>query len=74
MTQQETSAVKVRQLTLCNKYFARVQSKYVCYPELVLRGKWLRDSGFRAGHVVDIAYEDGKLTVTIAKEQRFEDV
>jgi len=27
---------------------------------------------FKIDHVVDIAHEEGKLTITIAKEQRFE--
>lgn len=80
MIQQETSPVKVRQRTVCNRYFPRKSSasnQYrgnVLFPIIILSGKWLLDSGFRAGHVVDIAYEDGRLTITIAKEQRFEDV
>lgn len=74
-TQEEAAtAARTRQVTICNKYFARVKNKYVCFPELILRGKWLKESGFRAGHVVDIACEDCKLVITIAKEQRFEDI
>ncbi|MDD2793884.1 MAG: SymE family type I addiction module toxin [Sediminibacterium sp.] len=80
MAEQETSPVKVRQMTVCNKYFPRQSSisnqfrGNVTFPIISLSGKWLLDSGFRAGQVVDIAYEDCRLTITIAKEQRFKDV
>lgn len=58
-------------MTLCNKGFRRVDNRYVHFPELRLCGKWLEESGFRAGHVVDIRYGDRQLLITIAKEQRF---
>lgn len=61
-------------MTLCNKGFARVSNRYVFFPELHLRGKWLADNGFRAGHVVDITCEQGRLTITLAAEQRFDDI
>ncbi|MFZ2782876.1 MAG: SymE family type I addiction module toxin [Sediminibacterium sp.] len=80
MAQQETSAIKVRQMTVYNKHYRRQSSasnQYkgnILFPIISLSGKWLQESGFRAGHVIDIVCEDGKLTVTIAKEQRFEGV
>lgn len=73
MAKQQTTP-KVRQMTLCNKFFAREKGRYVFFPELHLRGKWLAEIGFRSGHVVDITCEDRKLIITIAKEQRFEDI
>lgn len=79
-SQETSSAGKVRQMTVCNKCFARHSSagnlyrSHVLFPIISLSGKWLQDSGFRAGHVVDIYYEEDKLVITKAKEQRFEDV
>ncbi len=71
-----TPPAKVRKLTVCNKSFPRVlsrnASRYIALPVLTLTGKWLLDSGFEAGHVVDITCEDRKLIITISKEQRFE--
>ncbi|MGN6493018.1 MAG: SymE family type I addiction module toxin [Agriterribacter sp.] len=72
MAQPKTPAVTVRQMTLCSRYFARSKNQYVRFPELVLRGKWLKETGFKTGHVVDIACENGKLVITVAKEQRFD--
>jgi hypothetical protein len=72
------SAAKVRKLTVCNKVFPREATKEnshrgnVVFPIISLSGKWLLDSGFEAGHVVDITCEDRKLIITISKEQRFE--
>ena len=59
-------------MTLCSKTFARMNNRYVQFPELRLQGKWMEDSGFRSGHVVDVTYGEGKIIITIAKEQRFE--
>ncbi len=42
------------------------------FPALRLSGKWLRDSGFGIGEVVEIACEAGRLVITIAKEQKHE--
>jgi len=70
--QKETKkATKTRRITICRTGFAR-QSGYAFFPVINLMGKWLQDSGFRSGLVVDIAYSAGKLVITIAKEQRLE--
>lgn len=76
----ENSALptKVRKLTVCNKVFPRETARENCFrgnvafPIISLTGKWLLETGFRSGHVVDIACEEGKLTITISKDQRFE--
>ncbi|WP_157830297.1 SymE family type I addiction module toxin [Siphonobacter sp. SORGH_AS_0500] len=37
-----------------------------------LSGKWLQDSSFQIGYMVDIACKNGRLIITIAKEQKYE--
>jgi hypothetical protein len=77
MANQETIS-KVRQLTVCNKHFRRAgnypHSRYVTFPVICFTGKWLAESGFRAGHVIDITCEEGRLTITLSREQRFEHI
>jgi len=68
---KQATGTSLRQITLCNKSFKRAKNLYVVFPELHLKGKWLAESGFRAGHVVDIVCNQGRLVITIAKEQRF---
>lgn len=65
------STSKKRQITICKKSFARAHNRYVYFPEIYLRGKWLKDSGFKTGHIVDVACEEGKLVITLSKEQRW---
>jgi len=72
--QPYVTGLKKRQMTICSKSFARKENCYVYFPEIHLRGKWLQESGFKSGQVIDIACEDGKLIITIAKEQRFNDI
>jgi len=73
-SKKSPTEANTRQLTICGKSFIRehVNGGYAYFPFINLCGKWLQDTGFKIGHVVDIAHEDGKLTITIAKEQRFE--
>ncbi len=63
----------IRRMTVCRYAFWGVNSRTATtLPALRLAGKWLQDSGFKPGHVVDIACEKGRLTITIAKEQKYE--
>ncbi|WP_338082128.1 SymE family type I addiction module toxin [Elizabethkingia meningoseptica] len=39
---------------------------------MTLTGKWLKESGFKVGQVVDIHYKTNKLVITIAETQRFD--
>lgn len=64
-------ATRTRQMTICRKGFARGHQRYVFFPIISLSGKWLRGCGFKPGQVVNIACEDSRLVITIAKEQRF---
>ncbi|RQO30972.1 hypothetical protein DBR32_09700 [Taibaiella sp. KBW10] len=61
-----------RRITICSKSYNRFGSRNTPYPVLRLGGKWLQDSGFKIGHVVDIICEKGRLTNAIAKEQKYE--
>jgi hypothetical protein len=65
------NAPKIRKMTVCRKGFARQGSEYAVFHIISLSGKWLKESGFRAGHVIDIACEQGRLVITLAEEQRF---
>lgn len=58
-------------MTICNKYFRREKGNAI-FPDIRLCGKWLMESGFKGGHVIDIRCEDRKLVITLAEEQRFE--
>lgn len=61
-----------RQMTFCSKTFYRENGKIVRFPTLTLTGKWLKESGFKIGQVVDIQYEKTQLIITVAENQRFE--
>ena len=45
---------KTRQMTVCNKAFDRQRGPYVFFPIIQLCGKWLQESGFKAGHTIDM--------------------
>lgn len=63
----------VRRMTICCKASCSARRKIVTlFPVLRLSGKWLRDCGFRPGHVVEVACKKGRLCITIAKEQKYE--
>lgn len=76
--EQTAPKTKVRKLTVCSKRFPRMPAAlgyhnvYIDFPAILLTGKWLRDSGFRSGHVVDVACWEGRLVITLSEEQRFE--
>jgi len=61
-----------RRLTICSKGFPRRWGAYINFPSINLSGKWLQENGFKIGHVVDISCAEGKLTIIISPEQRFD--
>ncbi|WP_462275729.1 SymE family type I addiction module toxin [Ferruginibacter sp.] len=63
---------KTRRMTVCNKAFDRQHRPCTFFPIIQLCGKWLHDSGFKAGHTIDITYGDGKIIITKSAQQRFE--
>lgn len=70
-----SKVVPKRRMTVCGKGFDRLSGqRCVFFPSINLSGKWLRDSGFKIGHTADIVCEDGKLTITVSKEQRYADI
>jgi hypothetical protein len=72
--QQVKQAISIRRLTVCSKAFGRLSGRhFVPFPILSLSGKWLQDTGFKIGHIVDIACEAGKLTITLSNEQQYVD-
>ncbi|MCT3898611.1 type I addiction module toxin, SymE family [Elizabethkingia anophelis] len=54
-------------MTICRKCSA----SGVSYPVILLHGKWLKETGFKIGHVIDVQYKKTKLIITIAENQRF---
>ncbi len=48
------------------------KGQYVFFPIISLTGKWLQQHGIEGGQVIDVTCHEGKLVITIAKEQRFE--
>jgi hypothetical protein len=59
-------------MTVCNKAFTRHGGPYKLFPIIQLCGKWLQDSGFKAGHTIDITYKNGKIIITKSEVQRFD--
>jgi len=72
-TEHQPTNTPIRQLTICNKYFARSHGSGVCFPVINLCGKWLRDAGFKSGQVINIRCENRRLVITVAKENKFRD-
>jgi len=72
--EQSDKAAQTRRITICSKGFERLSGhRWVFFPIISLSGKWIQDSGFKIGHSVDITCEEGKLTITLSKEQRYAD-
>lgn len=66
---------QTRTITVCSKAFERAnKERYALFPVLSLSGKWLQDSGFKIGHVVNIACEEGRLIITLSEKQPYVDV
>lgn len=65
-----------RKMTVCNKGFPRQRGRqYVSFPDDIrLCGKWLLESGFKGGHIIDIVCKNRRLIITLAEEQRFENI
>ncbi|QDZ60178.1 SymE family type I addiction module toxin [Elizabethkingia meningoseptica] len=61
-----------RQMTICRKTFSRECTDYVSFPIITLTGKWLKESGFKIGQVIDIECRKSKLIITVAENQRFD--
>ncbi|WP_118953257.1 SymE family type I addiction module toxin [Taibaiella helva] len=62
--------LSARRITVCGKQLGRFSGRrYVRFPIISLTGKWLQDSGFKIGHVVDVVSDNGKITITLSKEQ-----
>lgn len=55
-----------RQLTICNKYFARqgCYTGHVAFPIIKLCGKWLQDMGFESGQVITIECRHRQLIIS----------
>jgi len=70
--EQSSKAFQTRRITVCSKGFERLSGqRWVFFPIISLSGKWLQDSGFKIGHVVNISCEEGRLTITLSEEQRY---
>ena len=59
-------------MTVCNKGFDRRSGTCTFFPVIQLCGKWLQDSGFKAGHTIDISCENGKIIISKSELQRFD--
>lgn len=68
------NAPATRHITVLSKGTPRRTGIYAFFPQINLHGKWLEDIGFKSGHTLDITCENQKLTITLSKEQRFDDV
>lgn len=52
-----------RRLRICNKSFRR-ESGYVDFPDIRLCGKWLHDSGYRAGDYLHVEHSPERIVIT----------
>lgn len=64
MKEQENVSSR-RLLEVYEKYFAKVAYRSVVLPEIHLRGKWLRDTGFSFGSVVTVHHQKNKIVITL---------
>lgn len=55
---------KTRKLKIQPKTVNRTFN-YVIVPEILLKGKWLEEAGFKPGQHVQIEQQKNKLTITI---------
>lgn len=64
-TEHLTTDTHVRQLTICNKHFARqgCYPGHVAFPIIKLCGKWLLDMGFESGQVITIECRHRQLII-----------
>jgi hypothetical protein len=65
ITKRTSTKPQTRQLTICNKYFAR-QGRYpghVIFPSINLCGKWLQDLGFESGQAITIECRHRQLII-----------
>lgn len=58
--------INFRKLKIHTKYQART-NRGVTIPQIVLKGKWLDELGFKKGEIVLVKQEKNKLTITIDK-------
>ncbi len=68
----ELAPFKPRRLTFCNKGYRKVGrciEDWLPIPTVSLTGLWLLKLGFGPGHVVNVACEHQKITITLAKNQ-----
>lgn len=64
-----------RQMTMCRGGALRTTEGTEYEPTVRLKGRWLRQYGFKPGHVVDIVYQaPGRMLICVAEQQRFEGI
>lgn len=59
----QTVQGKPRRLRICNKSFPRERG-YVEFPDIRLCGKWLHDSGYRAGDYIHVEHSPERIVIT----------
>ena len=62
-----------RQLKVHRKNVSRAYHQYVCFPEIRLCGKWLKDMGFHCGKSVTVRHEKNKIVITIDNDTKTAD-
>lgn len=55
-----------RKIKIQPKYIMRKYDQTIV-PELLLKGKWLEEAGFKAGHTVQVEQKKNKLVITLLK-------
>lgn len=72
-TQQKHQPV-TRRIGICSPSYIPFKSRRVPHPVIRLAGQWLQESGFCIGHVIEVACEQGRLTITLAPVQKYAQV
>lgn len=70
-TNYNNNRFEKRKMTICRKSFTRSNRVNTDFPIITLCGKWLEDSGFEVGYVIDIHYSHQKLIIILSKEQPY---
>jgi toxic protein SymE len=55
-------------MRICNKYFNRKYGPGVMFPDIRLCGKWLFETGFKAGQYIEVKCEENRIVITHLEE------
>lgn len=69
-TAKDKAPLPNRRLTVCNKHFDRNNLARPCatFPVILLTGKWLQQTGFTGGQILNVQCENRRLVITVEQD------